>query len=68
MQRGYLSEYFSGVGAKVLQGTEIDPGVSRGHELQGVSDFRAFLGSPAEKVSLAVRYAWLSDEAPAGDG
>lgn len=62
MKQGSLSDYFVGVGAKVLKGTEVDPKVSRGHELQGVSDFRAFLGSPPEKVSLEVTYVWLTDD------
>lgn len=62
MKQGSLSDYFVGVGAKVLKGTEVDPAVSRGHELQGVSDFRAFLGSPSEKVKLPVSYIWLSDD------
>lgn len=65
MKQGSLSDYFVGVGAKVLKGTEVDPAVSRGHELQGVNDFRAFLGSPTEKTKLPVSYIWLSDdEAP----
>ncbi|PSH68591.1 type II restriction endonuclease [Phyllobacterium brassicacearum] len=62
MKQGSLSDYFVGVGAKVLKGTEVDRKVSRGHEFQGVSDFRAFLGSPATKTVLPVSYVWLSDE------
>jgi hypothetical protein len=64
MQPGSLSQYFRGVGAKELTGTEIDPAVSRGHEFQGVDTFRAFLGTPAEKTSLPVQYVWLSDDEP----
>ncbi|MBB4953778.1 hypothetical protein H4S14_001838 [Agrobacterium vitis] len=64
MKQGGLSDYFVGVGAKTLKGTEIDPKVSRGHELQGISDFRAFLGSPSEKTKIDVTYVWLSDEEP----
>jgi hypothetical protein len=63
MKQGSLSDYFVGAGVKVLKGTEVDPTVSRGHELQGVSDFKAFLGSPAEKMKLAVTYVWLADDA-----
>lgn len=62
MKQGSLSDYFLGVGAKVLKGTEVDRKVSRGHEFQGVSDFRAFLGSPVTKMTLPVSYVWLSDE------
>lgn len=63
MKQGALSDYFVGVGTKILEGTEVDPKVSRGHELQGVDDFRAFLGTPSEKQSIPVTYVWLTDEA-----
>lgn len=63
MKRGHLSTYFSGVGVKSLSGTEIDPLVSRGHELQGVDAFQVFLGIPVEKRRIQARYIWLSDEA-----
>lgn len=65
VQAGSLSRYFTGVGVKTLTGTEIDPAVSRGHEFQGVDTFRAFLGEPAGKTAIPVRWVWLSDdEAP----
>lgn len=63
MKQGALSDYFVGVGTKTLKGTEVDPLVSRGHELQGVDDFRAFLGTPTEKTPIPVAYVWLSDDA-----
>ena len=56
MRKGYLSEYFEGVGVKKLTPTEVDPTVSRGHELQGVDVFRVFLGTPEEKVYLPTSY------------
>jgi len=62
MQSGSLSQYFEGVGAKTLTGTEVDPAVSRGHEFQGVDSFRAFLGTPADKTRIPVKWVWLSDE------
>jgi hypothetical protein len=62
MKQGALSDYFLGVGTKTLKGTEVDPNVSRGHELQGVDDFRAFLGTPSGKNKIPVTYVWLSDE------
>ncbi|MGA9795909.1 MAG: type II restriction endonuclease [Rhizomicrobium sp.] len=61
MKQGSLSDYFIGVGTKTLRGTEVDPAVSHGHELQGVDSFRAFLGTPSEKTRIPVTYAWLSD-------
>src|SRR5690349_7492853 len=54
MKQGALSDYFTGVGTKTLRGTEVDPSVSHGHELQGVDDFRAFLGTPSEKTRIPV--------------
>ena len=63
MRAGALSDHFVGVGAKVLKDTEVNPEVSRGHEFQGVDSFRAFLGTPAEKVRHPVTYVWLDDEA-----
>jgi hypothetical protein len=62
MQAGSLSEYFAGVGVKRVTGTEVDPAVSHGHEFQGVDTFRAFIGTPAEKTTIPVKWVWLSDE------
>lgn len=64
MTSGSLSQYFAGVGAKSVTATEIDPAVSRGHEFQGVDGFRAFLGTPAGKINVPVKYVWLSDDEP----
>ena len=46
MKQGALADYFIGVGTKVLMGTEVDPKVSRGHELQGVSVNDHSIGTP----------------------
>lgn len=62
MKAGALSDHFQGVGTKLLKGTEVDRTVSNGHELQGVDVFRAFLGTPSEKVAIPVTYAWINDE------
>jgi len=62
MKRGSLSTYFAGMGVKSLSATEIDPKVSRGHELQGVDAIQAFLGVPSEKRRIPARYVWLSDD------
>jgi EcoRII C terminal len=61
---GSLSDYFVGVGAKILRGTEVDPLVSNGHELQGISRFREFLGQNAKGDELPLTYVWLSDDEP----
>lgn len=63
MKQGALSDYFIGVGTKFLKGTEVDPIVSLGHELQCVDKFRAFLEMPPEKASIPITYVWISDEA-----
>jgi hypothetical protein len=64
MKPGSLSQYFAGVGVKSVTATEVDPAVSRGHEFQGVDSFRAFLGIPAEKTRVPIKYVWLSDDEP----
>ena len=65
MQAGSLSEHFTGVSAKTVTGTEVDPTVSNGHEFHGVDTFRAFLGTPSDKTPIPVTWAWLTDdEAP----
>lgn len=64
MKSGSLSQYFAGVGVKTVTGTEVDTEVSRSHEFQGVDSFRAFLGLPAEKTRVPVKWVWLSDEEP----
>jgi EcoRII C terminal. len=63
VKKGALSDYFHGVGTKILKGTEVDPAVSNGHELQGIDVFRAFLGTPSERASIPVTYVWLEDDA-----
>lgn len=62
--RGSLSDYFIGAGAKVLRPTEVDPTISNGHELQGINQFRKFLGTNAQNDVFPVTYVWLSDDAP----
>lgn len=62
MKKGHLSTHFAGVGVKSLSATEVDPAVSRGHELQGVDAIQAFLGVPTEKRRIPARYVWLSDD------
>lgn len=64
MKQGRLADHFIGVGVKVLKGTEVDPAVSHGHELQGINAFRRFLGSNAQGEKLPVTYVWLSDDQP----
>jgi len=64
---GVLSDLFNGAGAKNLTAVEVDRFRSNQHEFQGVSGFRAFLGTPAEKQTFPAAFWWLTDsedEAP----
>jgi hypothetical protein len=58
---GSIADLFHGAGAKHLTDVEINPDVSRQSEFQGVDDFKAFLGTPAEKQRFAATYLWLDD-------
>ncbi|GAA0868628.1 type II restriction endonuclease [Brevundimonas basaltis] len=62
MKRGYLADYFVGVGTKRLSGTEVDPAISNGHEFQGTRILQAFLGPPSTRRSIPCTYMWLTDE------
>lgn len=58
---GVLSDLFDGAGAKYLSAVEIDQFRSNQHEFQGVGSFRAFLGTPSEKLTFPATFWWLTD-------
>ncbi|WP_040362519.1 type II restriction endonuclease [Congregibacter litoralis] len=60
MNKGHLSEYFVGVGVKILSAVDAEPKSSNQHEIGTTVDMRAFLGT--QKTRFGVRYIWLSDE------
>jgi hypothetical protein len=62
MKFGQLSDLFAGAGAKYLSEVEVNSQRSNQHEFQGVGGFRAFLGTPAEKVTFPATFYWLNDE------
>lgn len=62
MKFGALADLFEGAGAKVLTEVEINRQRSNQHEFQGVSGFRAFLGTPEEKKTFAATFYWLEDD------
>lgn len=62
MKFGVLADLFEGAGAKVLTEVEINRQRSNQHEFQGVSGFRAFLGTPAEKQTFPATFYWLEDD------
>ncbi|NOD62038.1 MULTISPECIES: type II restriction endonuclease [unclassified Ruegeria] len=62
MKFGVLADLFEGAGAKALTEVEINRQRSNQHEFQGVSGFRAFLGTPAEKQTFPAIFYWLEDD------
>lgn len=62
MEQGYLSDYFSGIGSKILSAVETDGAVSHQHELNGVAEFKRIFGS--EKKSFDTRFIYFSDTDP----
>jgi len=61
MKKGYLSEYFDGVAAKVLSQVETDLQVSHQHEFNGVKGLRTILGSPSEKEIYKSQFMYFTD-------
>lgn len=62
MKFGILADYFEGAGAKYLTEVEVNKARSNQHEFQGVSGFRAFLGTPADKKTYPATFFWLTGE------
>lgn len=61
MRKGYLSEYFVGVGVKHLSAVEADVLRSNQHEFNGVETFRTILGEPDGKVRFSAKFLYLND-------
>lgn len=62
MKRGYLSEYFQGVGAKRLSAVEADSARSNQHELNGVGWFLDIFGRPVGRVEMPASYVYMTDD------
>ena len=60
MKRGYLSQYFKGVAAKVLSAVEADTAKSHQHEYNGISSLKRILGT--EKRTFEARFIYLNDD------
>lgn len=60
MNKGHLSEYFEGVGVKILSAVDAEPKSSNQHEIGTTVPMRKFLGN--EKTTFDVTYVWLNDE------
>lgn len=61
MQKGFLSEYFEGVGVKRLSKVDADPKSSNQHEIGTTKDMRAFLGENHQE-RFETKYVWLGGE------
>lgn len=62
LPEGVLSQYFPTLAFKRLTPHEVDPEVSNGHELQGVSRFREILGWEGRKFQVEVLYLGSAGE------
>ena len=61
IDRGFLSDYFTGVAVKRLSAVEASPKRSNQHEFNGVAKLRSMLGT-ADQRAIPARYLWLGDE------
>lgn len=69
MKKGYLSEYFEGVAAKILTMVEVDDKKSNQHEFQGISSLRTIFGNAPEPQKFETRFLFFteSSEEPVSD-
>lgn len=67
MKRGYLSEYFAGVAAKVLSAVEADTAMSNQHEYNGVTPLKNILGTAKQTFEAQFIYLDDSDDEPVTD-
>jgi hypothetical protein len=61
VKKGYLSQYFDGVAAKILSVVEADLLSSNQHEFNGVKELRHILGEPDGKVHYQAKFLYLTD-------
>lgn len=60
MNRGYLSNYFKGVGAKRLSAVEADPETSNQHEFNGVATLKAIFGLE-KRHQVSTKFIYLGN-------
>lgn len=60
MERGYLTEYFLGVGVKTLSSVDANPAASNQHEIGITKPMRNFMGEKENRFSS--NFIWLGDE------
>jgi hypothetical protein len=62
MKQGYLSQYFSGVAAKILSAVEAHPERSNQHEFNGSNELRAIFGEAGlEKRRYPAKFLYLDE-------
>jgi len=61
VKKGYLSQYFNGVAAKILSAVEADTITSNQHEFNGVEGLRNMLGEPDGSVKYKAKFMYLTD-------
>ena len=59
MKKGYLSEYFTGVAAKILSAVEADVAKSNQHEYNGVASLKNMFGT--DKQTFPAQFIYLND-------
>ena len=67
MKKGYLSEYFTGVAAKVLSAVEADTAASNQHEYNGVTPLKKIFGTAKRTFSAQFIYLNDGDDEPVTD-
>ena len=67
MKQGYLSQYFTGVAAKVLSAVEADTATSNQHEYNGVSPLKNMFGDAKRKFEAQFIYLNDGDDEPVID-
>ncbi|HIT19324.1 MAG TPA: restriction endonuclease [Candidatus Fimivivens faecavium] len=67
MKKGYLSEYFTGVAAKVLSAVEADTAASNQHEYNGVAPLKKMFGTAKRTFSAQFIYLNDGDDEPVTD-
>lgn len=67
MRQGYLSEYFTGVAAKVLSAVEADTATSNQHEYNGVAPLKNIFGTAKRTFQAQFIYLNDGDDEPVAD-
>ena len=61
MQRGHLSDHFTGVAVKRLSEVETNPAASNQHEFNGSAELRSLFGED-DRRNIPTRFLWIGQE------